>query len=161
MYPHGSVPKLSKDWEAIRTDISARKEWLQFFLLGASFTLGGVQQEQHRAFVEWCEQEGWLNAFADPNHQDRSYVTESLKDYLERSTDHLRFYYWMRLFVPLFQLSTWLEEYALLFLRLEHQQQPINLQHFLAPNANPRLGGGGLSAPPLQRTLGLRSFASY
>jgi hypothetical protein len=131
----------------------ARKEWLQLFLLGASFTLGGVQREQHRAFVAWCDAGGWLDSFARLSPD--GVVTDSLRDYLERGIDRLEFYYWMRLFVPMFQLSVWLEQYIEIFLQVERVQGPVGLHHVLSPNANPHLTGTGINAPPLRRTLGI------
>jgi hypothetical protein len=61
----------------------------------------------------------------------------------------------MRLFVPLFQLSEWLDEYAAIFLQLDRQRTPVHLHQLLSPNANPHLTGTGIGAPPLGRTLGI------
>lgn len=78
-----------------------------------------------------------------------------LRDYFEPSIDRLDFYHWLRLFVSLFQLSTWLDEYVANFLRLERQSGTINLNNLLSPNANPFLSGSGINAPPLRATLGI------
>lgn len=154
LYPNGLAPQLVTDIARLRTDRGARGDWLQLFLLGAAHSLGGVQPEQHRGFVAWCIDRGWIDAFADP-HLESSAILELLKKYLESSLDRHEYYYWMRLFVPLFQLGNWLDTYIEVFLRLRHPDTGKNLGHILAPGTDPTLSGSGIDAPSLERTLGL------
>ena len=156
VYPEKIELSSPGDWDTRRTDKGVRKAWLKFLLMGATFTLG-LRREQHRSFIEWIERQGWLDRFSQPKlyEQDPGAIGQILRDYFEPSIDRLDFYHWLRLFVSLFQLSTWLDEYVENFLRLERQSGSINLNNLLSPNANPSLSGSGISAPPLRATLGI------
>lgn len=154
IYPDGVAPRLHTEWDQVRKENAARREWLKLFLLGTTFTLRGVQREQHRAFVQWCDTRGWLDHFATPS-PDGTGAMRLVREFLEQPSDTLTFYYWMRLFVPLFQLSTWLDEYVEVFLGLQRQDRPVPLNWVLTPNTNPTLSGSGIFAPPLGRTLGI------
>lgn len=135
-------------------DLKARKEWLKLFLLGATFTLGGVSAEQHRGFLEWSDSRGWLDKFAAPRFELGTFAGDIL-EYLEESADRQQFYYWMRLFVPLFQISNWLDSYVTVLIEVNKMDTVQPLNQLLSPARNPRLSGTGIHAPSLRRTLGI------
>jgi hypothetical protein len=153
-FPGGQAFALSADRARIRRDESVRKEWLKLFLLGATFTMGRQRREQHRAFLTEWEQAGWLDAFARPRLEPRE-ILDLLRNHLDHQVDAQRYYHWLRLFVPLFQLASWLDDYAGLFVQVTRGDQPVQSTTLLAPGVAPELSGSGIQAPALRRTLGI------
>jgi hypothetical protein len=64
LYPYGRRPQLDTDPERLRRDTSTRKQWLILWLLGAFHTIGRTRDQQHRNFLELCEEHGWLDVFS-------------------------------------------------------------------------------------------------
>ncbi len=133
--------------------LEARKEWLKLLLLGATFALGGLRSDQHRSFIETCEERGWLDKFAAAKPNLGEFAGDLL-NYLDKEVGTPPFYYWMRLFVPLYQFSWWLDEYASLFFEFNKLDQQWPLNQLLSSNQLPALTGSGLRAPSLRGALG-------
>jgi hypothetical protein len=153
-FPGGQAFALSADPARIRRDESVRKEWLKLFLLGATFTMGRQRREQHLAFLTEWEQAGWLDTFARPQ-LDPHEILGLLRAHLNSQVDAQRYYHWLRLFVPLVQLASWLDDYAGLFVQVTRGDQPVQSTTLLAPGVAPELSGSGIQAPALRRTLGI------
>lgn len=78
-----------------------------------------------------------------------------LDEYFGLQVDEARFFYWLRLFVPIFQLSRWLDDYVELLLGADRRDAAFSLTQLLRPRADRAQQGGGIDAPPLDRTLGI------
>ena len=123
-------------------------------MLAALQTMGRTNPEQHRNFLRQCAQRGWMDVFADPGLPADRWIGV-LEDYLGTQTYDIRFYHWMRQFVSIYQIARWLPEYARSFLAIDKYKKRFDLDQVTRPAMNPDFSGGGLSAPPLTRTLGI------
>jgi hypothetical protein len=156
-YPSGRL-SIEADYLGRRTDSTVRADWLELFVLGATHTLGRTQSEQNRDFLDLSRRRGWLEVFSTQRGAfDAEAWMDVIRSYLDVQLESAEFFHWMRLFVPIFQLSYWLDEYVELFLDADrHFARPrASFDTFLSPAADPDRQGGGLSAPPLGRTLGI------
>ncbi len=154
LYSSGQQLSLSKDFADRRDDLRARKAWLELLILGAAHTLGRTQDGQHRGFLKLCHDNGWMATFATPRHEYQADAwMQAVHDYLDPQVHLPRYYHWMRLFVPIFQLSWWLDDYVDLFLNADRLLPTMPFDQFLAPNTAGALQGGGIIAPPLARTI--------
>jgi hypothetical protein len=126
------------------------------FVLGAVQTLGRAQPEQHRSFLQLCDQQGWLDVFALPRADFKAETWIGIvRDYLANQIQEQEFFHWLKLYVPVFQMSNWLDEYVELFISANRILPVMSFDEFLAPSSSATLQGGGISAPPLHRTLGI------
>jgi hypothetical protein len=116
--------------------------------------MGRQRREQHRGFLAAWDQAGWLDAFARPHLEPRE-ILGLLRDHLDRQVDAQQYYAWLRLFVPLFQVATWLDDYAGLFVQAARFDAPVRVDTLLSPGVAPELSGTGIRAPALGRTLGI------
>src|SRR5207249_2099534 len=69
------------------------------FILGMTHGLGrgGQYAQQHRGFLELCEQQKWLDVFADPKVNERRADWIALVDsYLEKQQGDPEYYNWLR-----------------------------------------------------------------
>lgn len=138
-------------------DPSVRELWMRLFVLAAAHTLGRQQPEQHREFLVRFENRGWLELFARPHSQ---WETDELVGRLRRYVDDLvedeRYVHWMRLFVPLFQVSHHLDAYIELFLNADRDlASGMPLDQFFQPAHNPAYSGGGIRAAGVRAALGI------
>lgn len=157
LYPDGE-PRIDGAFLDSTLDPRVRSAWLELFILGATHTMGRTQEEQHREFLRLTRRKGWMDVFARRQQDfDASAWMNVVRSYLDEQIDQQTYFHWLRLFVPIFQLSWWLDEYVELFLGADRQLSApgASFDTFLAPAAAPIHQGGGLSAPPLARTLGI------
>jgi hypothetical protein len=156
-YPSGQL-SIEPDFLGRRTDGAVRADWLELLVLGATHTLGRTQSAQNRDFLDLSRRRGWLEVFSTQRGDfDAEAWMAVIRSYLDVQLESAEFFHWMRLFVPIFQLSYWLDEYVELFLDADrHFARPrASFDMFLSPAADPARQGGGLTAPPLGRTLGI------
>lgn len=152
LYPEGEPPSLRNTFSA--RDNADRKQWLTLLLLGALHKLGRVQFEAHRDFLRRCERKGWLDVFADREHDARRWM-QVLEEYLDDPGGQHDYYLWMKQFVEIFQVSRWLAEYVEAILSINCLQGPFALDQILSPRTSALFSGGGPEAPPLTRALGI------
>ncbi|MCL6503892.1 MAG: hypothetical protein K6T86_14510, partial [Pirellulales bacterium] len=152
LYPQGQPPSLRNTFSS--RDNADRKNWLTLLLLGALHKLGRVQIEAHRDFLRSCERKGWLDVFADREHDARQWM-QVLEEYLDDPSGRHHYYQWMKQFVEIFQLSRWLSEYVEAILSINRLPGAFALDQILAPRTSAFFSGGGPEAPPLTRTLGI------
>lgn len=152
VYPGGQAPTWSLD--RLSEDRECRADWLTLFVLGALHTMGRAKDEQHRGFIELCRSRGWLHRFAAPRLDGGEWLGV-LDDYLGRQVDTSAYYHWVNQFVPIYQFARWLPEYVELFLAIGRDRSDFVLTDYTRPLTSARLGGGGVSAPPISRTLGI------
>jgi len=147
LYPGGEAPDLSRNY---RGDFG-RSDWMTLLALGAFQRLGRVRDSQNRGFVEMLQTKGWWRVFADvPPQDDPAAWIGVLEANAEGQIEDQVFELWMESFPSLFRLARWLPDYVELFESLSHQPPGPLL---LTPIANSAFQGGGISAPPINRTL--------
>lgn len=142
-------------------DLEQRRGWLTLLLLGAMPGLGRVRSEQNRDFLKMCERKGWMDVFVtaglpgeEPTAADRRWL-QVIEGHLAMAEEHddQGYRYWFRMFVTIYQLSTWLDKYAQLILGLNHAKSAHDIQGVWSPNTSPAFTGSGISVPPLDRAL--------
>jgi len=95
-----------------------------------------------------------MDVFADPRLPADDWMGV-LDKYLGAQTYDVPFYHWVRQFVSIYQIARWLEEYVWSFLAINKFNVRFDLDWVTRPAMNPYFAGGGPSAPPLMRTLGI------
>jgi hypothetical protein len=135
-------------------DLPTRREWLRLLLLGASHTIGRTQPEQHRDFLANCETYRWLDTFAEPDSRAEEWI-DLLETYLDRQPHEVPYYQWVKLFVPIFHLSRWLEPCVRSFCSMQSRRPPWNLRQILSPREDPDSTGGGPDTPSFRQALGI------
>ena len=151
-YPDGVAPRLDRDFSPQNT--RQRQDWLSLMMLASWQTMGRINPEQHRNFLRLCARQGWMDVFADPRLPADGWIGV-LEDYLGSQTYDVRFYHWIRQFVSTYQIARWLPEYVLGFLDIDKFKKRFDLDQVTRPAMNPDSAGGGPSAPPLTRALGI------
>jgi hypothetical protein len=151
-YPDGAPPKLDRDF--LPQDTLHRRNWILLMILASLQTMGRSNPEQHRNFLRHCSRQGWMDVFADPRLPADDWMGV-LDMYLGAQTYDVPFYHWVRQFVSIYQIARWLEEYVWSFLAINKFNVRFDLDWVTRPAMNPYFAGGGPSAPPLMRTLGI------
>ena len=132
-----------------------RRAWFTLILRSTLETLGRTRASQNLAFIQICEQHGWLRAIADTRGEPEELVSR-LRDYIDKQAESLAYRMWLGPLFSLFLVSPWLDEYieSLLALNFEKAHH-VALSLYLNPRTNPAFSGGGADAPPLQPFLGI------
>lgn len=151
IYPTGRPPILRNSFSP--RDRGECRQWITLLLLGALHTMGRTRLEQHRDFLRRCEHKGWLDVFADGEHDARRWM-QVLEEYLEDSSGMHEYYQWMKQFVVIFQISRWLPEYVGGFLNVNRFMRPFALHEILALRESQSFSSG-YDAPALIRALGI------
>ena len=152
IYPEGRSLHLEDD-DAGSID---RSSWLVLLLIGGFHTMGRVQPEQHRRFIENCQRRGWWDVFIDPEPAQRFEDWMGVLDqYIDQQVDQQEYEQWMMRFPIIYKLSRHLDDYVELLLGLERYRGDFDMDLVLTPLADRDQQGGGISAPPLGRTLGM------
>ena len=132
-----------------------RHSRLALFLLAHLHTMGRQRDEQHRGFIDHCVQQGWWQIFAKTAPKERSDEwMEVLEQYVDAQVDRSEYEQWMNRFPVIYKLSCWLDDYQEAFLSIDRQKDLESLAGILKPRANQQFQGGGISAPPIERSLG-------
>jgi len=152
VYPGARTPAVRKDF--IEKDLSARREWITLLLLGSMQTIGRSNPEQHRNFLSRCDEKGWLDVFADGEHDARRWM-DMLEGYLDDPTGKHDYYQWMKQFVVIYQISRWLPDYVESFLNVNRMKRPFGFDAIISPRTSSLYSGGGPDAPALTTALGI------
>jgi len=152
IYPGGRPPLVRQEFFA--KDVSDRREWVTFLLLASMHTIGRSNPEQHRDFIRRCDEKGWLDVFADAEHDARRWM-DMLEGYLDDPTGTHDYYQWMKQFVVVFQISRWLPDYVDSFLNVNRMTKPFGFDDIISPRTSSHYSGGGPDAPALTRALGI------
>ncbi len=131
-----------------------RKDWVILFLLGLTHTMGRTQAEAHRGFLRQCDRDGRLDMIASSERDPGRWMTW-IDDYLDRQIDESKFLQWMKQFVGIYQVSLHLDDYIEAFLAVERFKSPFPLTQVSNTKSSSAHQGGGISAPPLSRVLGM------
>ena len=131
-----------------------RSSWLMLLALGSFQSMGRTNDEQHRAFVQLCQERGWWTIFTDhdPREEPERWM-DIIEDYAEVQHDDEEWAQWLAQFPKLYRLRRWMDDYVERFLSMNRYREKFHLDTILAPRSDPSLQGGGIDPPPLTRTL--------
>ncbi len=133
-----------------------RKSWLILFSLAHFHTIGRQQSIQHKGFIEKCLQKGWWDIFSRENPEGRSDEWMGvLEEYIDEQVDLSEYEIWMNRFPAIYKFSRWLEDYKDAFLSIERVQSLSSISGVLKTRVNANFQGGGVSAPPIEKSLGI------
>ncbi|MBD2076987.1 hypothetical protein H6F86_24495 [Phormidium sp. FACHB-592] len=147
----------------------SRNRWLILFMLGALHTMGRTNHEQHRTFLQHCEDWGWLDVMVAGEVNEAKWINLLDRYFTSpRVGDRLQYYQWVRYYPAFYAFSKWLDAYrdsllatndlnAYLGISQTQLRKPIDL--VLNPQQNPALQGTGIGqgAPPVGSILGIGS----
>ena len=150
-------PNLKPDPETGRVDLDP-SSWFLLLALGSFQGMGRTREEQHRGFIQHCQERGWWDVFTtcDPKREPEKWMN-IIEEYAEEQHDDEEWAQWLAQFPKLYRLRRWLDDYVALFRSMDRFQESFALDTILAPRSNPKFQGGGIEAPPLTRTLKLGS----
>ena len=151
-YPEGVPLYLGED-DVGRID---RKSWLILFSLAHFHTIGRQRGVQHKGFIEKCLQRGWWDIFSKENPEARSDEWMGvLEEYIDEQVELSEYEIWMNRFPAIYKFSRWLEDYKEAFLSIERTQSLSGITGILKTRVNADFQGGGVSAPPIEKSLGI------
>ena len=150
-YPNNLKPRFGREDDL--SSLETRKRWLTLLALGACHTLGRTRPEQHRSFLERCDHRGWLDTFACKTSSTSDWI-DILKEIIDTKEKGANYWYWMRLFPAIYQISIFLEEYIELLRGMDERKSVNSLEQVLSPRNDPALQGGGIQSPSLVDVLG-------
>ena len=142
---------LKRDPDTGRID---RPSWFMLLALGSFQGMGHAREHQHRGFVLHCQQQRWWQVFTDtdPIEHPEKWMN-IIEEYAEAQHDDEEWMQWLGQFPKLYRLRRWLDDYADLFLSIDRTREPFEMDEVLTPRSNRIHQGGGIDAPPLNRTL--------
>ena len=150
VYPQGQFVRIRA---VPPDDDDGRIEWLKLFLLSSLQTMGQVQPQQHRDFIEKCDREGWLHAFSVAREEPGRWVEVFLK-YVDEQDAELKYYQHMKDLVGLGIIAKYIDEYIEALLAAD-RATTVSPHDLLAPRTSHLFQGGGADAPPIHPVLGI------
>ncbi|MBM4092584.1 MAG: hypothetical protein FJ276_24675 [Planctomycetes bacterium] len=152
VYPNGGLPCLDDENQTL----AFRKDWMTLFLVALMHTMGRTIAEQHRDFIAMCDAKGWLGTFAQSERDAQSWIAV-IEQYWKDKLDDSKYLQWMKQFVCIYPVSQFLDGYIEVFLSVNRGdfQRPFSLTEVTNTRASSKFQGGGVSAPPLSRMMGM------
>ena len=152
IYPSFFSPKLL-------IDSDDRTAWFTIFALGCFQSLGRTQDGQHRSYIEGGWRDGWWPELALSRPPDNVISWVERLEYWS-SAKHLDqdFLPWRRLFVDLYAVARWLDQYIEIVRnlpRIVEEHDIISLNSVLRPSYSPAIQRLGIDAAPIARSLGI------
>jgi hypothetical protein len=133
-----------------------RESWLALFCLANFQTMGRQRGQQHRGFIERCVERGWWTTFARPQPEKRSDEwMRVLEEYIGEQVDISEYEIWMNRFPVIYKFARWLDDYSEAFLSINRMAELPSLSSVLKTRASDLYQGGGISAPPIEKSLSL------
>lgn len=152
LYPRGIVD-FREDPETGRFD---RSSWMTLFAVGAFQSIGQTTENQNRGFIEYCQRRGWWKVIVEKNPKEKpDDWMQIIVDYAESQHDDEKWLLWIGQFPKLYRLARWLDDYVELFKSVDKYAKPFSLEQLQTPRTNAIHQGGGIDAPPINRTLKL------
>lgn len=152
IYPEGILPKLSGEF--FERDGDERRGWLKLFILACTYTMSWTDLRKQKTFLEKCEKRGWMKVFSSPRSSADDWIY-ILDDYLNEQIEDAKWYYWMKQFISIYQISNYLTIYVNSFLSIETRPGPISLDLITRSGIDPAMDRGGDEAPAVNRALGI------
>ena len=136
-----------------------RVSWFTMFALACFQSLGRTQDQQHRGFIELGLREGWWQELAKSKPPDDYQPwLERLERWAALNRIDQDFLPWKRVFVDLYTIARWLDEYITLFRkfpRIVENQERVSLDVILRPTYAPEATKVGVDAAPINRSLAI------
>lgn len=157
VYPNGELVVLTDDLELL-DEPSIRREWMILFLLGSFHTIGRIGKETYRNFIDDCHKKGWLDTFArsDAQADDWINVLDSYLENISEDDDAKYQYLFMRQFVQIYKLASYLPNYVEVFLSINRIKSHFSLDQITNPNKSELFSGSGIPImPKISNTLGI------
>jgi hypothetical protein len=130
-------------------DLEQRKAWLTLFILGACHTMGRAKPEQHRSFVELCEETEILPRLAEAERDPAGWLS-AIERYAANRAEWIEYFHWMKQLLGSFLVARNLSNYGEAFLEARfHQRFPMS--EIISPNTSKT---ADFSAPSLAQVLG-------
>ena len=130
--------------------------WLALLVLGACQSLGRLQDDHHRGFLEWVHSQGWWDVFQAP--EDSGAWMGMLREWQDGASAKMPYRRWMSLIPEIYQLSRYRDVYVRLLKSAgQRPDNMYNVEHLLAPRGDAALTGAGtrFDAPPAPLHMGL------
>ena len=153
LYVHAQFPVTSFEINAPPD----RQGWLKLFLYGIVQTLGRTRIEAGRNFIQLCENEKWIENLCQLPIQSEEWL-KNLYAYIQKQTDNIPFYQWIKLLFGLFVVAKKLEDYVIAFRSINQMATINSLNGITNHQTNPFFQGGGPDAPPISRILGIGAW---
>ncbi len=151
-YPDNALLDLEED-EFGRID---RKSWMILFTLAHFHTIGRQKDVHHKGFIEMCITRGWWDVFTKEKPEERADEWMNvLEEYINEQVDKSEYELWMNRFPTIYRFSRKLEDYKESFLSLDRMEILPDIKKILKTKAIEIFQGGGISAPPIERSLGI------
>lgn len=151
IYPGHIMPQLKGEF--FEKDGDERRGWLSLLILGCTYTMGWTDLRKQKTFLETCEKRGWMEVFSNPRSSADDWIY-ILDDYLNEQIEDAKWYYWMKQFISIYQISNYLTVYANSFLSIENRGA-ISLDLITRSGIDSAMDRGGEEAPPINRALGI------
>jgi hypothetical protein len=151
IYPGHIMPKLEGGF--FEKDGDERRGWLSLLILGCTYTMGWTDLRKQKTFLETCEKRGWLEVFSNPRSSSDDWIY-ILDDYLNEQIEDAKWYYWMKQFISIYQISNYLTVYVNSFLSIENRKV-FSLDLITRSGIDSSMDRGGEEAPPINRALGI------
>lgn len=136
------------------------EDWFTMFGLAVSQTLGRVQPEQSRNFVQQALREGWWHELASVGPHDtelRPFVDRLLA--WSEPDDREQFMIWRRCLVDLCRIARHLDDYRALFRAfpgyVTGESRRVSLTNFIQPQFSTAAGRIAPNAVSISRSLGI------
>lgn len=151
-YPEGLIMNLQED-DLGRID---RKSWMVLLTLSHFHTMGRQRDVQHKGFIEKCINKGWWETFSKEKPEMRSDDwMQVLEEYINEQVEISEYEIWMNRFPILYKFSRWLDDFKEAFCSIDRMADLSDISGILKTRTNPQYQGGGISAPPIEKSLGL------
>lgn len=132
-----------------------RKSWLVLFTLAHFHTMGRQRDIQHKGFIDKCIEKTWWDTFSEEQPELRPDAWMGvLEQYIDDQVELSEYENWMNRFPAIYKFSRWLEDYKEAFLSIERKQSISDISGILKTRVNADYQGGGISAPPIEKSLG-------
>lgn len=151
IYPGHIMPQLKGEF--FEKDGDERRGWLSLLILGCTYTMGWTDLRKQKTFLETCEKRGWMEVFSNPRSSADEWIY-ILDDYLNEQIVDAEWYYWMKQFISIYQISNYLTVYVNSFLSIENRGA-ISLDLITRSGIDSAIDRGGEQAPPINRALGI------
>ena len=151
IYPGSRMPQLKGEF--FEKEGVERRGWLTLFILGCTYTMGWADLRKQKTFLETCEKRGWMDVFSNPTSSANDWI-DILDDYLNAQIEDAKWYYWMKQFISIYQISNHLATYINSFLSIEYRDT-VSLDLVTRSGIDSERDRGGDIAPDVSRALGI------
>jgi hypothetical protein len=154
LFPNSDLvfEKLSPNYRGTSDE---REAWLTLFMRGAFETIGRTKPGAHFNFLNSIKSREWLLQMVEATPRSFHQAADLLEGFLEKQTQSIKYYAWIKEFLSVSLFSRWIDEYVNSVLSINHIDGPINLEEVFCPRTNQHFDMGGPDAPPLLPALGI------